>query len=59
MYKLAFSFLIASLLSALVGFSGLATTGFIAAFAGVAQLLFFVFIVFFVVLLILGREMFA
>lgn len=59
MYKLAFSFLIASLLSALIGFSGIATTGFIAAFAGVAQFLFFVFIVFFVAILLVGRALFA
>jgi uncharacterized membrane protein YtjA (UPF0391 family) len=49
MLRLALFFLVVSLIAALFGFTGIS-----AAAAGIAKLLFFVFIVVFVVLLIAG-----
>ena len=49
MLKLALFFLVVSLVAALFGFTGIA-----AATAGIAKLLFFVFIVLFLVLLVAG-----
>ena len=49
MLKLALFFLIVSLIAALFGFTGIA-----AAEAGIAKILFFIFIVLFVILLIAG-----
>ena len=49
MLRLALFFLVVSLVAALFGFGGIA-----AASAGIAKILFFIFIVIFVVLLIAG-----
>ena len=49
MLKLALFFLIVSLVAALFGFTGIA-----AAAAGIAKILFFIFIALFVILLIAG-----
>ena len=49
MLRLALFFLVVSLVAALFGFSGIA-----AASAGIAKILFFIFIVIFVVLLVIG-----
>ena len=59
MVRLALAFLMASLLSAFIGFSGIATTGIIGAFSAVAQFLFFIFFIFFVAVLLVGRALFA
>ena len=47
--KLALFFLVVSLIAALFGFTGIS-----AAAAGIAKILFFIFIVLFVVLLVIG-----
>jgi len=49
MLKLALFFLVVSLVAALFGFTGIS-----AAAAGIAKLLFFIFIVLFVILLVFG-----
>jgi uncharacterized membrane protein YtjA (UPF0391 family) len=49
MLKLALFFLVVSLIAALFGFTGIS-----AAAAGIAKLLFFVFLAIFVVLLVIG-----
>jgi uncharacterized membrane protein YtjA (UPF0391 family) len=49
MLKLALFFLIVSLVAALFGFTGMA-----AAAAGIAKILFFIFIALFVILLVVG-----
>ena len=49
MLKLALFFLVVSLVAALFGFTGIS-----AAAAGIAKLLFFIFIVLFVILLVIG-----
>jgi uncharacterized membrane protein YtjA (UPF0391 family) len=49
MLKLALFFLIVSLVAALFGFTGIA-----AAAAGIAKILFFIFIALFVILLVVG-----
>lgn len=49
MLKLALFFLVISLVAALFGFTGIS-----AAAAGIAKILFFIFIVIFIVLLIVG-----
>ena len=49
MLKLALFFLVVSLIAALFGFTGIS-----AAAAGIAKLLFFIFIVLFVILLVIG-----
>jgi uncharacterized membrane protein YtjA (UPF0391 family) len=49
MLRLALFFLIVSLIAALFGFSGIAVAA-----AGIAKILFFIFIVLFLVLLIAG-----
>jgi len=49
MLKLALFFLVVSLIAALFGFTGIA-----AAAAGIAKILFFIFIALFVILLIAG-----
>lgn len=49
MLKLALFFLIVSLIAALFGFTGIA-----AAAAGIAKILFFIFIALFVILLVAG-----
>jgi len=49
MLKLALFFLVVSLVAALFGFTGIA-----AAAAGIAKILFFVFIALFVILLVVG-----
>ena len=49
MLKLALFFLVVSLIAALFGFTGIA-----AAAAGIAKILFFVFIALFVILLVAG-----
>ena len=49
MLKLALFFLVISLIAAVFGYTGLA-----AATAGIAKLLFFIFIVIFIVLLVAG-----
>jgi uncharacterized membrane protein YtjA (UPF0391 family) len=49
MLKLALFFLVVSLVAALFGFTGIS-----AAAAGIAKILFFIFILLFVVLLVIG-----
>ena len=49
MLKLALFFLVVSLVAALFGFTGIS-----AAAAGIAKLLFFIFIALFVILLVIG-----
>ena len=49
MLKLALFFLIVSLVAALFGFTGIASAA-----AGIAKILFFVFIALFVILLVVG-----
>jgi uncharacterized membrane protein YtjA (UPF0391 family) len=52
MLRLALFFLIVSIIAALFGFTGISVAA-----AGIARILFFIFVVFFVVLLVSGLMM--